>query len=60
MLNIQEAGQNEEIMSSINDSLFILQIGPMNRTKKIIFKTILLFFSQEQNLLVHHIWFAIV
>lgn len=28
MLNIQEAGQNEEIMSSINDSLFILQIGP--------------------------------
>ena len=26
MLNIQEAGQNEEIMSSINDSLFILQI----------------------------------
>ena len=28
MLNIQEAGQNEEIMSSINDSLFILLIGP--------------------------------
>ena len=52
MLNIQEAGQNEEIMSSINDSLFILQI---HRTKKIIFKLILLFFSQEQNLLVHHI-----
>ena len=51
MLNIQEAGQNEEIMSSINDSLFILQI---HRTKKIIFKLIL-FFSQEQNLLVHHI-----
>ena len=50
MLNIQEAGQNEEIMSSINDSLFILLIGP----KKIIFKLIL-FFSQEQNLLVHHI-----
>ena len=51
MLNIQEAGQNEEIMSSINDSLFILQI---HMTKKIIFKPILLFFSQEQNLLVHH------
>ena len=28
MLNIQEAGQNEEIMSSIYDSLFILLIGP--------------------------------
>ena len=53
MLNIQEAGQNEEIMSSINDSLFILQI--LGRTKEIIFKLILLFFSQEQNLLVHHI-----
>ena len=54
MLNIQEAGQNEEIMSSIKDSF--------NRTKKNIFKfkLILLFFSQEQNLLVHLIWFAIV
>ena len=58
MLNIQEAGQNEEIMSSIKDSLFILLIGPKKNIFK--FKLILLFFSQEQNLLVHHIWFAIV
>ena len=52
MLNIQEAGQNEEIMSSINDSLFILLIGP----KKIYFQAnIIIFFTGTEFVSASHL-----
>ena len=47
MLNIQEAGQNEEIMSSIKDSLFILLIGPKKKYFQVQANIIIFFTGTE-------------